>query len=108
MAQVTVRINGYAYTIGCQDGEEEHLQAMAAEVDGRIESIKTAAGPTNEARMLAMASLLLADDLYEARKSLKKAQTGPIVASMPDPNLGRRLGKLAKRAEEIAAGLEHS
>ena len=108
MAQVTVRINGYAYTIGCQDGEEEHLQAMAAEVDRRIESIKTAAGPTNEARMLAMASLLLADDLYEARKSLKMAQTGPIVASMPDQKLGRRLGKLAKRAEEIAAGLEHS
>jgi hypothetical protein len=22
MAQVTVRINGYAYTLGCQDGEE--------------------------------------------------------------------------------------
>ena len=108
MAQVTVRINGYAYTIGCQDGEEEHLQAMAGEVERRIESIKTAAGPTNEARMLAMASLLLADDLYEARRSLKAAQAGhPIVAQMPDVKLSRRLGKLAKRAEEIAAGLEH-
>ncbi len=38
MAQVTVRINGYAYTVGCQDGEEEHLQAMAGEVERRIES----------------------------------------------------------------------
>ena len=37
MAQVTVRINGYAYTVGCQDGEEEHLQAMAGEVERRIE-----------------------------------------------------------------------
>ena len=109
MAQVTVRINGYAYTLGCQDGEEEHLQAMAAEVDRRIESIKTAAGPTNEARMLAMASLLLADDLYEMRKSLKAATAGqPMVATLPDPKLNRRLGRLAKRAEEIAAGLEHS
>ncbi len=37
MAQVTVRINGYAYTVGCQDGEEEHLQAMADEVERRID-----------------------------------------------------------------------
>ncbi|HEY7580585.1 MAG TPA: cell division protein ZapA [Acetobacteraceae bacterium] len=108
MAQVTVRINGYAYTVGCQDGEEEHLEAMAGEVERRIESIKSAAGPTNESRMLAMASLLLADDLYEMRKSLKTAQAGrPVVAALPDAKLGRRLGKLAKRAEEIAAGLEH-
>ena len=109
MAQVTVRINGYAYTLGCQDGEEEHLQAMADEVDRRIESIKTAAGPTNEARMLAMASLLLADDLYEVRKSLKAASAAqPMIAALPDPKLNRRLGRLAKRAEEIAVGLEHS
>jgi cell division protein ZapA len=106
MAQVTIRINGYAYTVGCQDGEEEHLQAMAGEVDRRIETIKLAAGQSGEARMLVMASLLMADDLYEMRKSLKAAQSGqPLPAA--DPRLGRRLGKLAKRAEEIAAGMEH-
>ena len=44
MAQVTLRINGYAYTVGCQDGEEQHLQAMASEVERRIESVKAAAG----------------------------------------------------------------
>ena len=44
MAQVTLRINGYAYTVGCQDGEEQHLQAMAGEVERRIESVKAAPG----------------------------------------------------------------
>ncbi len=106
MAQVTVRINGYAYTVGCQDGEEEHLQAMADEVDRRIESIKTAAGQSGEARMLVMASLLMADDLYEMGQSLRAAQAGQPVASLADPKLGRRLGKLARRAEEIALDLE--
>jgi cell division protein ZapA len=104
MAQVTVRINGYAYTVGCQDGEEEHLQAMAGEIERRIESIKVAAGPSGEARMLVMASLLMADDLYEMGKSLRAARSGQPVAA--DPKLGRRLGKLAKRAEEIALDLE--
>jgi cell division protein ZapA len=108
MAQVTVRINGYAYTVGCQDGEEEHLQAMADEVERRIDSIKVAAGPSGEARMLVMASLLMADDLYEMGKSLRAAQAGlPVEPPPADARLGRRLGKLARRAEEIALDLEH-
>jgi cell division protein ZapA len=104
MAQVTVRINGYVYTVGCQDGEEEHLLAMADEVERRIESIKVAAGPSGEARMLVMAALLMADDLYEMRRSLRAGQP---VALGADPKLGRRLGKLARRAEDIALDMEH-
>jgi cell division protein ZapA len=106
MAQVTLRINGYAYTVGCQDGEEQHLQSMAAEVDRRIETIKASAGPSGEARMLVMASLLMADDLYELNKALKAAQAGQPTRPA-DPKLGRRLGKLAKRAEDIAVEMEH-
>ena len=103
MAQVTLRINGYAYTVGCQDGEEQHLLAMADEVERRIDTIKTAAGPSGEARMLVMAALLMADDLYELRRSARNGQ--PAVAA--DVKLGRRLGKLARRAEEIALDMEH-
>lgn len=105
MAQVTVRINGYAYTLGCQDGEEAHLLSMAGEVERRIDNIKTTAGPSGEARMLVMAALLMADDLYETNRALRAAQSGQPAAA--DPKLGRRLGKLAKRAEDIAAELEH-
>jgi cell division protein ZapA len=101
MAQVTLRINGYAYTVGCQDGEEAHLHAMAGEVERRIESVKAAAGQSGEARMLVMASLLMADDLYELSKGPRPAQPAP-----SEPKLGRRLGKLAQRAEEIALDLE--
>jgi cell division protein ZapA len=106
MAQVTVRINGYAYTVGCQDGEEEHLEAMAGEVERRIETVRAVAGQSGEARMLVMASLLMADDLFETDKALKAAQSGQPGAVAADPKLGRRLGKLAKRAEEIALDLE--
>ncbi len=113
MAQVTLRINGYAYMLGCQDGEEKHLQAMAEAVEGRIEGIKTAGGQSGEARMLAMAALMMADDLFEAELKLKAAEARLAAASADsspppatDPKLGRKLGKLAVRAEEIAARLE--
>ena|ERR1019366_6033648 len=115
MAQVTLRINGYSYTLGCQDGEEAHLQAMAVEVDRRIDSVKASAGPSGECRMLVIAALLMADELFEAGQKLAAAESaagtpaagakGPVPAA--DPRLGRRLGKLAKRAEDIADGLEH-
>jgi cell division protein ZapA len=116
MAQVTVRINGYAYTVGCQDGEEQHLQQMAEQVERRIDSIKAVAGQSGESRMLVMAALLMADDLFEMGKSLKEAQAaqsgqaaqpadGGPAAPAPDTKLNRRLGKLAKRAEDIAAEL---
>jgi len=111
MAQVTVRINGYAYTVGCQDGEEQHLQQMAEQVERRIDSIKAVAGQSGESRMLVMAALLMADDLYEMGKTLKEAQAAlpadAAAAALPtDARLNRRLGKLAKRAEDIAAELE--
>jgi len=105
MAQVTLRINGYAYTVGCKDGEEEHLHAMAGEVERRIDSIKAVAGQSGEARMLVMASLLMADDLFEMSKTRQGAAPA---APAPEPRLGRRLEKLAERAEEIALDLEGS
>jgi cell division protein ZapA len=103
MAQVTLRINGYAYTVGCKDGEEQHLQAMAGEVERRIDTVKAVAGQSGEARMLVMASLLMADDLYEMGKG---RQSGAPIPTPEDPKLVRRLGKLAQRAEEIALDLE--
>lgn len=106
MAQVTLRINGYAYTIGCKDGEERHLEAMGAEVNRRIDGVRSAAGPSGEARMLVMAALLMADDLFELRSQLDIAELEKAEAK-PDPKLGRKLNRMAKRAEEIAEGLEH-
>ena len=113
MAQMTVRINGYAYTVGCEDGQEAHLKAMAGDVDQRIESIKTAVGQqSGESQLLMLASLMMADELHDLKtefasmqKQLARVQGTQAVT---DPKLGRRLGRLAKRAEEIAAGLEQA
>jgi cell division protein ZapA len=100
MAQVTLRINGYAYTLGCRDGEEAHLNAMAREVEKRIDAVRSSAGQSGESRMLLMAALTMADELFELEQRL---QSGP---GGGDARLGRRLSRMAKRAEEIAAGLE--
>jgi len=104
MAQVTIRINGYAYTVGCEDGQEAHLGRMAAEIEQRINSIKAIGGQSGEARLLMLASLLLADELHDTRTALA-AKPAPAPAAAPDVERRAKLRRVAARAEEIAADL---
>jgi cell division protein ZapA len=99
VAQVTLRINGYVYTVGCEDGQEGHLQSMAGEVDRRISEIKALGGQSGEARLLLLAALLMADELHDLKGELAQAGT---TARAGDPALAKRLGRLAARAEAIA------
>lgn len=108
MAQVTIRINGINYVLACGDGEEAHLNAMAAELDQRITEIRKIAGPAGEGRLLVMAGLMLADDLYEARKKVAELESRPTAAAASAPRANRRLSRAAKRAEDIASELDQS
>jgi cell division protein ZapA len=103
MAQVTIRINGYAYTVGCEDGQESHLEKMAADIEQRITSIKAIGGQSGEARLLMLAALLLADELHDMRNAKPAAIAA--AAPKPDPEKSAKLRRLAARAEEIAADL---
>lgn len=106
MAQLTIRINGYAYTVGCDDGQEQHLLKMAASVEARINSIKALGGQSGEARLLVLAALLMADELHDQGILLERLkaelQRGPQV----EAEQRRRLARLAEQAEGIAAELE--
>jgi cell division protein ZapA len=102
MAQVTIRINGYAYTVGCEDGQEAHLEQMAAEIEQRINGIKSIGGQSGEARLLMLAALLLADELHDTRSA---APAPSPAAEKPDPEKRAKLRRIAARAEEIAADL---
>jgi cell division protein ZapA len=106
MAQVTIKINGYAYTLGCEDGQEAHLQSMAEEVESRIENIKALGTQSGEARLLVLASLLMADELHDLRAEIADAAVNGTKPAKPDREMARSLAKMANRAEEIATNLE--
>ena len=103
MAQVTLRINGYSYLVGCEDGQEPHLKAMGDAVQSRIDSIKTL-GQTGEARLLMLAALLLADELHDKEAVLHAGRQ----AAAPDPAFDAAVRRLAIKAEEIAEALERA
>jgi|SRR5580698_3524046 cell division protein ZapA len=103
MAQVSLQINGYGYMLGCADGEEEHLRALAADLDRRIDEIKVSTGPSGEARLLLMAALMLSDELHDLRQQ-QDVTSAP--AAKSEAKIGRRLRGIAKRAEAIADAAE--
>jgi cell division protein ZapA len=97
MAQVTIRINGYSYTLGCKDGEEKHLEAMAEDVNARIDVMRQAVGASSESRMLVLVALSMADEMYEMSKAAPRSE------KRAD---SERIGRLAKRAEQIATSID--
>ncbi|HEY0420741.1 MAG TPA: cell division protein ZapA [Acetobacteraceae bacterium] len=104
MAQVTLKINGHAHTIGCTDGEEKHLIAMADEVEKRIEKAKALGVPSGEAKLLVMAALFMADELHDLGLEVQALRRGK--PGTPERAKTERITRLAARAEEIAAQAE--
>ena len=104
MAQVEVTINGRDYRIACDDGQEEHLEGLAAYVDRRVSELVSAVGQVGEARLLVMVSLLIADELSETYASLEN--DGGAAATDAADKLAAATEALAEKIETIAAKLE--
>ena len=74
MAQVTVTIAGRSYRMACSDGEEEHLQKLAADVDARIASMRDSFGEIGDQRLTVMAAITIADELAETRRTIARLE----------------------------------
>jgi len=105
MASVDVEIGTRKYSVACRDGEEEHLKSVAALVDKKARDAETALGNMGEARQLLFASLLLADELKEARAGIVRPEPEPVPA---DPAVAEALERLAGRMEMLAQRLEQA
>ena len=102
MPQVSVTINGRQFRMACEEGEEEHLLQLAADLDTRITRLRGRFGEIGDTRLTVMAALTLADELSEAREKLQRVE--PELATLQDAS-----AVSADRAQEtqgaIAAAL---
>ena len=105
MAEVEVTINGRSYLMGCDDGQEEHLLTLAEDVGRRVEELVASVGQVGDARLLLMASLLIADELYDVRAEVEGGH--PQLVDI-EADLADRLDLLAQRLEAVAAHLQRS
>ena len=112
MSQITVVVNGRKYDIACDDGQEAHLTRLAQYIDRRVDELIAAVGQVGDARLLVMASLLIADELSEVYTELdslrNNCRPNAIAQSGSGPVSPNDLNRLAERVEKIAEALEQA
>lgn len=74
MATVNVQVNGNLYPVGCEDGQEAHVQSLARQFDAQVQEVAKAVGRVGDLRMFLMAALMTADELVDVRARLGQAQ----------------------------------
>ena len=74
MAAITTTINGRQFRLGCEDGEEEHLQSLADLLENRVRELHGKFGEIGDTRLTVMAALTIADDLAEANKRIRRLE----------------------------------
>ncbi|HEY7998432.1 MAG TPA: cell division protein ZapA [Pseudolabrys sp.] len=71
MATVTATIAGRQFRLACEDGQEEHLQSLAQNLDERIEELRKKFGEIGDTRLTVMSALMVADELAEASRKVR-------------------------------------
>src|SRR4029079_10494623 len=66
MASSNSLINGRQFRLACEDGQEDHLEKLAEDLDARIAELRKKFGEIGDTRLTVMAALTIADDLSEA------------------------------------------
>jgi cell division protein ZapA len=116
MPLVNVMVNSRAYTIACDEGEEDHLRQLAGHVDTKVKELLGSVGQVGDQRLLLMAALLIADEHHEAASQLEQrthelgeltGNHGMIAARLAESEAvaADALEAATKRLEDIAGRL---
>lgn len=118
MAQITVKVNGRDFLLGCPDGQEGRIRRLAQYIDAKIGEFSKTIGPVGEARLILLAALVIADELSDVNDALQQERNrAPSAAASPDSGAGKIEAEqseaaaagilaIAERIEAIAARLE--
>jgi len=85
MAQVIATIAGRQFRLACEDGQEDHLQALAKDIDQRVIDLRRKFGEIGDTRLTVMAALMLEDELVEATQKMRRLEDE--IAALQDARL---------------------
>ena len=108
MGQVTVNVNGRPYVVGCEDGQEAHVEALAQDFDRQVREVGAQVGNVGELRLFLMAALVASDEVIDSRARLAEAEEklSRVPSQDTSANAAEALNAAAARIEALAAGLE--
>jgi len=74
MAQVTVTIDGKAYRMACEEGQEDHLTELAGQFDRYVGHLKGQFGEIGDLRITVMAGIMVMDEMSDLNRRLAAAE----------------------------------
>ena len=119
MPDVVVEIAGKKYRMGCEEGQQQHLLALAADFNARVEAMKGDFGEIGDTRLTVMAGIAVLDELGEAhrtieglRKDIAELTTAgrelTLEAEEMEQKFARRLADAARKVEAIATAIDET
>ncbi|MDO9439564.1 MAG: cell division protein ZapA [Beijerinckiaceae bacterium] len=74
MGSVNATIAGRQFRLACEDGQEAHLEALAADIDARIVELRARFGEIGDTRLTVMAALMVADENSEVTRKMRRLE----------------------------------
>ncbi|MEM1306383.1 MAG: cell division protein ZapA [Pseudomonadota bacterium] len=75
MGQISIALNGRQFRLACGDGEEPRAERLGDHIRRKVDQLARQHGATGDDRLLLMAAMMTADELFEAREALGAART---------------------------------
>ena len=72
MANVNITFNGKEFLLSCDDGQEEHLQELAEQMNKNFTSLKSELGNIGENKLLLISSIKVMDEYFETKKKIEE------------------------------------
>jgi Uncharacterized protein conserved in bacteria len=101
MSSVTISINGMAFEVACDDGQEARLRGLAESIDTRVRALSKHARGANDRLLMVMVALMLVDELEEANGELERLRE-----ELHNASHAFEQGKLQEIEGSVAAAIE--
>ena len=116
MPMVDIIVNGRRHAVQCGDGEEQRVKGLAAYLDRKIAELAVDKSQVGDARLMLLASLVVADELSDAYDRIKELEQqlggGGQTVTGAGAESERRAAAMIERAAEqlnaVAAELERA
>lgn len=110
MGQINVTLNGRAFRLECGEGEEGHLLELANYLGTHVEAMRQKFGQVGDDRLIVMASLVVADELWDLRRQIEEMKTALAEQrrdkSASDESVKHKQSDIAARISATADRLE--
>ena len=72
MANVNIKFNGKDFLLSCEDGQEDHLEELAVNLNDKFEKLKNDLGNIGENKLLLITAIKVMDEYFDTKKNVEK------------------------------------